>query len=936
MLKFVFLKLLNKKWMVLALLIGNILLISVAGAGAMYADASLQRSLNQNFRDYLSEKNRHPCMIQITSDYPTSQAAMTITAAKNTRKMPETMGVPASMIVEHYFTDELNFSALLEREHGMDTTIAIGTMTELEDHIEIVSGQMYSTQPDENGIVDVIVSEKGFMEMNLLLNECFSSKKITNENNEPIVFRVCGVFRANSTSDAYWVDAPSTLTDECLMDDALFHAICTAGGKLKLNGKFSVMLDYSSISIEQVPDLLAIAEETYAYYDTLAKLNYLDTFRFTLSDYLAAEKLVTLALWVLQVPMFVLLAAFLFMVSRQMLDMEQNEIAVLKSRGASRMQIICVYLIQSLLITLVSLMIGIPLGAFLVQVLGSANEFLEFVGRSALPLEFSNTVFLFCGTAVLVSVCAMVLPVFRHANVTIVNHMQKKHRKRNTPLWQKLFLDVIILGVALYGLYTFNGQKDSLTAAVLNGEPMNPLLFICSSLFMLGAALLALRLIPAITYVIFRLFRRWWSPSLYATFLQLIRNRQSQSFIVVFLIMTMALGVFNSQTARTVNTSSRENTCYTIGADIVLQEKWKDNSEKVRLGLEQTLVYTEPAFDRYTALVGNGATNVTKVLRDNNVNVRLNGSMTGGVNVMAIDPSTFGPIAWTKDGLLKHHLYEYLNAMITHDTGVLISRNFQIDMNLQLGDTFAYYHGTNETARGIVCGIVDYWPGYNPVRYEANANGSYDEYPNYLIVANINYIHKDSDWPLRPYEVWIDAENDTDFIYDFIEEKQITLKSFKDTSDQLIRLKNDPLFQGSNGVLTVSFVVVLILCSVGFLIYWILSIRSRSLQFGIYRAMGMSMGEVLLMLFGEQLFISGTSIGTGIWVGGLAAKLYIPLIQIAYTNADSALPLELVSDSSDTLRLLIVVGIVMLICMVILGWLVSKLKITQALKLGED
>ena len=54
MLKFVFLKLLNKKWMVLALLIGNILLISVAGAGAMYADASLQRSLNQNFRNYLS------------------------------------------------------------------------------------------------------------------------------------------------------------------------------------------------------------------------------------------------------------------------------------------------------------------------------------------------------------------------------------------------------------------------------------------------------------------------------------------------------------------------------------------------------------------------------------------------------------------------------------------------------------------------------------------------------------------------------------------------------------------------------------------------------------------------------------------------------------------------------------------------------------------
>ena len=90
------------------------------------------------------------------------------------------------------------------------------------------------------------------------------------------------------------------------------------------------------------------------------------------------------------------------------------------------------------------------------------------------------------------------------------------------------------------------------------------------------------------------------------------------------------------------------------------------------------------------------------------------------------------------------------------------------------------------------------------------------------------------------------------------------------------------------------------------------------------------------MLFGEQIFISGTSIGAGILVGSLAAKFYIPLIQIAYSDASSALPLVLVSDSNDLFRLLIVVGSVVLLCMVILGWLISKLKITQALKLGED
>jgi len=35
-------------------------------------------------------------------------------------------------------------------------------------------------------------------------------------------------------------------------------------------------------------------------------------------------------------------------------------------------------------------------------------------------------------------------------------------------------------------------------------------------------------------------------------------------------------------------------------------------------------------------------------------------------------------------------------------------------------------------------------------------------------------------------------------------------------------------------------------------------------------------------------------------------------------------------------RLLVIVGIVMLTCMIILGWLISRMKIAQALKLGED
>ena len=43
----------NKKWMMLALLVGNILLVSITCANAMYGKAVLQRTLRQNLAAYL-------------------------------------------------------------------------------------------------------------------------------------------------------------------------------------------------------------------------------------------------------------------------------------------------------------------------------------------------------------------------------------------------------------------------------------------------------------------------------------------------------------------------------------------------------------------------------------------------------------------------------------------------------------------------------------------------------------------------------------------------------------------------------------------------------------------------------------------------------------------------------------------------------------------
>ena len=467
---------------------------------------------------------------------------------------------------------------------------------------------------------------------------------------------------------------------------------------------------------------------------------------------------------------------------------------------------------------------------------------------------------------------------------------------------------------------------------MLEGASLDPLLFLSSSLFMIGAGLFAVRLIPALVFVVFRLFRKWWSPALYVSYLRVLRTRSQQSFIMVFLIMTIALGVFNADAARTINSGEEDNIRYATGADLVLQEQWASNEDQVAEDPSLELVYNEPDFGRYQTL--EGAKSVTRVLRASDITVSLSGGTLKNVDLMGIHTREFGETAWFDESLLPRPWNEYLNALAQNSRAVLLSKNFRDQYGYHIGDSVNYRNKNGDSMRGVVYGFVDYWPTYQRYTYSKGNDGVYRQTEHFLIVANLSQLQ--AQWGVTPYEVWMKTDGSSQFIYDFAQENGVEYLTFKDVAEQLVEKKNDPIFQGTNGILTVGFIVVLLLCMVGFLIYWVLSIRSRALQFGIFRAMGMSMREILTMLINEHFYISALSIAVGVFVGELTSRLYMPLIQMAYAASDSSLPLRVVSEAGDLGRILLIVGVLLAVCLTVLGTLISRMKIAQALKLGED
>ncbi|MBR5712616.1 MAG: hypothetical protein IKX54_03380 [Lachnospiraceae bacterium] len=952
MFRFITQKLLNKKWLILSILIGNILLVGIACCNPMYSEAALQKLLTKRMSTYLEDNNQYPSMLTLDSRLSNTRLESSssryfdnyLTVADDAERM---FGMPAAQKVTFYetsFEQKARFLVSRSGGGGSGLRLLLASLSDLSDHIDIISGSNYSDTVGSDGVIECIVNEKVYLNSQMFIGDEIEIYGYVNQAGESIRLRVVGVFKAKENNDLYWVNDPLSYQQEFFISQDIFvdqfMKDNTIAGNIR--AKYYVLYDYSKIDIDQVPRMLEVYNDletdnktTDCLYDVYC--NYNEIFEQFMTD----SAKVKATMWILQVPILVLLAVFIFMVSNQVIDIEQGEIAMLKSRGVSRLQLILTYLTQSAILGGIALLIGIPFGYILCHLFGSTNAFMEFVGRKSMQVRITGTSLMYALGSCVAGILIMTLPVLKFARFSIVE--QKAHKRKKTkPLWQRMFLDFMLLALALYGYYDFNNQKSELMKAIANGEAVNPMLFFSASLFILSCAIVFLRVIPMLSSLIFKIGRKKWKPASYASFLQITRDIHKQSFITVFLVLTIALGIFNANIARTVNQNEEERISYNDGADLVVQENWQNNISSVRSGYATKLKYNEGDYTRFERLADENPDKIsaiTRVIHDTDAQVINGGNTINDINLLAVNTYEFGHAAWMPQGVGSHHWYEDLNALAKNPEGALISRNLAEKCGLAVGDSVtAERFDEMKQSMGrksfTVVAIIDYWPGYENRKESKDADSEDSTVPNYLIVCNYDNILLD--YPVVPYEIWIKTNGSTDFFYDWATENKINFKSFRDRTTDLLGLKNDPYFQVTNGMLTITFIVVLVLCAIGFLIFWITSIRSRELIFGIYRAMGMSMGELIRMLVNEHIFGSLLPILFGAGIGLLASKMFLPLIQIAYSPKIATLPSKIVMSGGDLVKIAVVVTIMLAGCITVISMLLSKIKINQALKLGED
>lgn len=926
-------KLWHKKWMNLCLLLGSILLIATVVSFPLYQTAAYDRMLQDEFQNYMSTEGNWPTMNTFSNVSKKDAQGKAIAKMEGLMQtIDNDLNVTPKEIIYYYLLAPINVSSTMNREDMGDISVRLGTMSDLPEHAKMLSGEMFSeTGKTEDGAIEVVISQTGMVKMKALVGETIQMNGFKDAEGNDVYLYIKGVFDMADYEDFYWQVRPEAMEDVCLMNTRLFREMFTGTNakRYTISCTYYELFDYTTIKASDVSALVKATDyltEEGPYRSTVKSPDYRTLF----DNYLRKQGRIQATLMILQIPVLIMLGAFLFMISGQMYDMERNEISVIKSRGSSGAQIFRLYLYQSLFLTLVGGAAGIPLGALFSKVLGSARNFLEFDSSRSLQITFTKEAFLYAVAAMLVTLLIMTLPAIKHSRVTIVKLKQQKALKKKS-LWEKLFLDVILLGVSLYGYYSFRKNTGDLAKSVLMGESLDPLLYVSSSLFIVGMGLLFLRLQPYVVQLIYLAGKRFWKPASYASFMENLKNGRKQQFIMLFLIMTISLGMYHATVARTILQNAQDNAEYLDGADIIIKEVWSEIKDE---NGASTGKYIEPDFSKYAGV--DFAESYTRVMYDTAAYIGSGKNSRLDITLMAVHTKEFGNITWVSKDLTKKHYYEYLNALAVEENGILVSDNFRTKQGYAVGDTIAYYDSTGHTVNGKIVDFFEYFPGYAPTVTDLNPDGTPETKDNYLVVANYDILRQK--WGVLPYEVWIQLKEgyDSNAVYQWMEDNDVHVRKYIDKKTDIKETIEDPLLQGTNGVLTMGFIVTIILCAVGYLIYWIMSIRSREMIFGVLRACGMHKGELFQMLMNEQIFSGVFSVLAGIGIGKLTSRMFVPMLQQAYAAANQVLPMKLVVNSSDMLRLYIVIAAVMIVCLAVLIMLIFKMNVAKALKLGEE
>lgn len=961
----------STRWLTLAGGLGFLAAIALAFSVPLYADAVYHRILSRELG--ISDTNSSPLppfsfLIRQNMYFQENANWSDVTPVDQFMDLqtPGILQLPRKSIVRYFQTSNLRLFSTLDwkafEQRKPLLSLPVVCISDIGNHITLLAGTLPPDKPDKDGYIGVLISKLVADRLGMQVGDkyvAFTGRQDAGSVRVPVV--ISGVWEPRDRLEPYWFYRPDMLDIMLLTTEPNFRqSIAPMIGKNISEALWFMDFNGDSVRVWNAAQL-STRIDTLGTTAKAQKLN-LDMAaspQDALLRYQRDSRTLMLQLYTFSVPIFVLLLAFVILVSGLMVNSQRAEIAILRSRGATGWQVFGISLLSAAVLAVVTFGAGAIAALGIAEVMGQARSFLSFIGGDVLPVALTQTSLPFGLVAALATVIITVLPVVEATRHTIITYKQERARTLRAPWWQRVWLDVLLLIPALYWTYLLakQGTVDIPLLGVSSRDPLsNPAMFLVPALAMLAMTLFLIRLMPLFLRVLAWLMSKMPGVTLVMAARQLARSPSLYIAPMLLLVLTLALATYTASIATTLDQYMDQQVRYTVGGDAMLvgtgiSTQSTNTLPSASLGSAASIstdastgnddltaalkaAQAEEAGPHYQFipvsdyLKVNGVQAATRVGHyPATMHFSVGGNTSG--HVMGIDRDEFARIAFWRSDFAAQPFGALMNALASTPDGILVPDKVMSEQVLRVGDNLpvrVQLQGTSVDMTFRVVGSFKLWPSW----YPNNA----DEGP--LIVANLDYIFENTGGQ-SPYDMWLKVRpgvNPSSLISALRAVDTSSWKSY-DVSSMLLDEQTQPARQGLFGMLSIGFLAAGLFTVLGFFLYAVFSFRRRFIELGVLRAIGLSAGQMAFSLAWEMALLLGMGIAAGTVLGFAASRYYIPFLQVGPSDPSRALPFIVTTDWSAIYALYGVLILLFIVIVAALVILLGRIRIFQAVKLGE-
>ena len=362
-----------------------------------------------------------------------------------------------------------------------------------------------------------------------------------------------------------------------------------------------------------------------------------------------------------RLPMFVVLILIALVIlyyvatmSSFVVENQRSEVALFRSRGSDAPQVLTVFILEGAIIAVLAVIAAPILAAFTVGVLGLTPAFSGLTGGELLSVEISPAAYALSALGGALGFVAILLPAVQASRFAVTQHRQQSSRPSALPVFQRYYLDVLLLLVAIFLFRQLTEQGSVVARDVFGAATADELLLAVPGLVLVASAMVLLRLFPLCMSLVSKLFSRVMPAVAAMTMWQMSRQPAHYSRLSLLLVLTAGLGIFASSFGSTLDRSFEERILHLTGSDVRVAGVRRSSPELPDAALiSGDRFLAEDAYERIP-----GVDAASAVLRSPGRD--LTRQQGGSLELIALNAGNFDSVTWFRDDFSDEPLLDLL------------------------------------------------------------------------------------------------------------------------------------------------------------------------------------------------------------------------------------------------------------------------------------